>query len=64
MAQATTAVLGRIALRRVPACAVPAAARAESARAPGAAGRPHAPADAPEEPQPALQAVLAYLAMT
>lgn len=63
MAQATRAVLGRIALRRFPACAVPAAARAEPTRTPAPTRRPPAPADALDASQAALQAVLAYLAV-
>lgn len=62
MAQGTAAVLGRIALRRVPACAVPPAGR-EPLRSPGAgAPRPAPPPDDLDRESSSLEAVLAYLA--
>lgn len=62
MAQGITAVLGRIALRRVPACAVPSPrARAPAAAGPAGAGRLGAPAGEGDLAGSVLQAVLAYL---
>jgi hypothetical protein len=62
MAQGTTAVLGRIALRRVPACALPASGHAVRAAVQGGASRPATAAQDLDPARTALEAVLAYLA--
>lgn len=62
MAHGNTAVLGRIALRRVPACALPSSVRAAPALVMDATSRPAATAEGADPARAVLQAVMAYLA--
>ena len=62
MARGTTAVLGRIALRRVPACALPAPGHASPDKVQDGASRPATAGQDADPARTALEAVLAYLA--